>query len=51
MEQQHDRCICGSRFAVEDVDPVDLGGAVVDDRNGGLLRCALRGRVVGIAAC
>jgi hypothetical protein len=51
VQQQHDRRICRSCFAVEDVDPVDLGCAVVNDRNRGLLRCALRGRVVDIAAC
>ena len=38
VQQQHDRRIRGSCFAVEDVDPVDFGCAVVNDRNGGVLR-------------
>ena len=41
VQQQHDRRILRPRLAVEDVDAVDFGGAVVNDRNGGLLRSAL----------
>ena len=41
VQQQHDRRILRPRLAVEDVDAVDLGGAVMDDWNGGLLRSAL----------
>ena len=48
VQQQHDLRILRPRFAIEDVDPVDLGRAVMNNWNGGLMRCARRGRVGGI---
>ena len=38
MQQQYGRRVLGPRLAVEDVDTVDFGGAVVNDGNGGLRR-------------
>ena len=32
MQEEHGRRIGGSGFAVEDIDAIDLDGAVVDDR-------------------
>ena len=42
VQQQHGRRVGGSGFAVEDIDAVDLDGAIVDDRDRGLFRYAGR---------
>ena len=48
VQQQHNGRIRGPRFAIEDIDPIDLGRAVMNDWDCGLLRSARRGRVGSI---
>ena len=45
MQQKHGRRVCGPGLTVEDIDAIDLDGAIVDDRDRGLFRYA--GRRVG----
>ena len=49
VQQEHGRRIGGSGFAIEDIDAIDLDGAIVDDRDRGLFRYA--GRRLGLGQC